>query len=200
MTPSLARGRSSRHDPYRALLFATGRNARQRFWLDCAGFRRGRFATDCHRLQPRGSIKAPRFSCLCWLRRPQLDIQRGLERSLRRRWRQRNARWHPCPLFWQPLRPPGQRSRLPDGADRLGGNGQEAGAWASRAASAMRSPTASAAAPRARKLHKRLHTYRTLLTLQVGLNGKPPTCGAFAEPSDGLEPSTPSLPWRCSTD
>jgi pimeloyl-ACP methyl ester carboxylesterase len=23
---------------------------------------------------------------------------------------------------------------------------------------------------------------------------------AFAEPSDGLEPSTPSLPWRCSTD
>ena len=25
---------------------------------------------------------------------------------------------------------------------------------------------------------------------------KAPTCGAFAEPSDGLEPSTPSLPWR----
>src|SRR4051795_5670181 len=23
-------------------------------------------------------------------------------------------------------------------------------------------------------------------------------CGAFAKPSDGLEPSTPSLPWRCS--
>ena len=22
----------------------------------------------------------------------------------------------------------------------------------------------------------------------------------FAKPSDGLEPSTPSLPWRCSTD
>ena len=32
-----------------------------------------------------------------------------------------------------------------------------------------------------------------------GLNEKAPTCGAFAEPSDGLEPSTPSLPWRCST-
>jgi hypothetical protein len=27
-----------------------------------------------------------------------------------------------------------------------------------------------------------------------------PTCGALAEPSDGLEPSTPSLPWRCSTN
>jgi len=27
-----------------------------------------------------------------------------------------------------------------------------------------------------------------------GLNEKAPTCGAFAEPSDGLEPSTPSLP------
>jgi hypothetical protein len=38
---------------------------------------------------------------------------------------------------------------------------------------------------------------------QAGLNGKKPTCGAFAEPSDGLEPSTPPydggfalrLPW-----
>jgi hypothetical protein len=33
---------------------------------------------------------------------------------------------------------------------------------------------------------------------QVGLNEKAPTCGGgsspFAEPSDGLEPSTPSLP------
>ncbi len=35
---------------------------------------------------------------------------------------------------------------------------------------------------------------------QVGLNAKAPTCWAFAEPSDGLEPSTPSLPWRCSTN
>ena len=30
------------------------------------------------------------------------------------------------------------------------------------------------------------------------LNEKAPTCGAFVEPSDGLEPSTPSLPWRFS--
>jgi hypothetical protein len=36
-------------------------------------------------------------------------------------------------------------------------------------------------------------------TKQVSLNVKPPTCGAFAEPSDGLEPSTPSLPWRRSS-
>ena len=28
------------------------------------------------------------------------------------------------------------------------------------------------------------------------LNGKAPTCGAFAEPSSGLEPETPSLPSR----
>jgi len=35
----------------------------------------------------------------------------------------------------------------------------------------------------------------------AGSAGRPeykkiPFCGAFAEPSDGLEPSTPSLPWR----
>jgi hypothetical protein len=30
---------------------------------------------------------------------------------------------------------------------------------------------------------------------QVLLNGKAPTRGAFAEPSDRLEPSTPSLPF-----
>jgi hypothetical protein len=35
-------------------------------------------------------------------------------------------------------------------------------------------------------------------TEQVSLDGKAPTCGAFAEPSDGLEPSTPSLPWSTS--
>ena len=49
---------------------------------------------------------------------------------------------------------------------------------------------------RASKLHKRLHTHRTLGKEQVDLNEKAPTCGAFAEPSDGLEPSTPSLPWK----
>src|SRR5207248_6043076 len=56
----------------------------------------------------------------------------------------------------------------------------------------LRSPS------RTRKLHKRLHTHRTFNNEQVGLNEKAPTCGAFAEPSDGLEPSTPSIPWRCS--
>jgi len=48
------------------------------------------------------------------------------------------------------------------------------------------------------KLHKRLHTHRMFDEEQVGLNEKAPTCGAFAEPSDGLEPSTPSLPFRCA--
>jgi hypothetical protein len=45
-----------------------------------------------------------------------------------------------------------------------------------------------------RKLHKRLRTHRTFDDEQAVLNTKAPTCDAFAEPSDGLEPSTPSLP------
>src|SRR5258708_13041341 len=45
-----------------------------------------------------------------------------------------------------------------------------------------------------RKLHKRLHTHCTIDDEQVDLNAKAPTCGAFAEPSNGLEPLTPSLP------
>ena len=49
-----------------------------------------------------------------------------------------------------------------------------------------------------RKLHKRLHTHRTFDKEQVDLNEKAPTCGAFTEPSDGLEPSTPSLPCAAS--
>jgi hypothetical protein len=28
----------------------------------------------------------------------------------------------------------------------------------------------------------------------------PATAGLLSKPSDGLEPSTPSLPWRCSTN
>ena len=44
--------------------------------------------------------------------------------------------------------------------------------------------------------HKGLHTHRTLEIVQVLAKQKAPICGAFAEPSDGLEPSTPSLPWR----
>jgi hypothetical protein len=43
-----------------------------------------------------------------------------------------------------------------------------------------------------RQLHKRLHTHRTVDDEQVVLNEKAPTCGASPEPSDGLEPSTPS--------
>ena len=33
-----------------------------------------------------------------------------------------------------------------------------------------------------------------------GEHRKGAVSSAFAKPSDGLEPSTPSLPWRCSTD
>jgi hypothetical protein len=32
--------------------------------------------------------------------------------------------------------------------------------------------------------------------VQVDPKDKAPGYGAFAEPSDGLEPSTPSLPWK----
>jgi hypothetical protein len=38
VTPSLARGRSNRHDPYHALDAATGRNRRQQFSPDYASF------------------------------------------------------------------------------------------------------------------------------------------------------------------
>jgi len=55
-----------------------------------------------------------------------------------------------------------------------------------------------AQATSSRRLHKGLHTYRTLVIIQVGPKEKAPFSGAFAEPSDGLEPSTPSLPWNVS--
>jgi hypothetical protein len=35
-----------------------------------------------------------------------------------------------------------------------------------------------------------------LLKVQADPKEKVLLCGTFAEPSDGLEPSTPSLPWR----
>jgi hypothetical protein len=38
-----------------------------------------------------------------------------------------------------------------------------------------------------------LHTHRTLWIVQVHPKEEAPSCGAFAEPSDGLEPSTPLL-------
>jgi hypothetical protein len=44
--------------------------------------------------------------------------------------------------------------------------------------------------------HKRLHTHRTLWMLQTEAKEEVRICGTFAKPSDGLEPSTPSLPWR----
>jgi hypothetical protein len=44
------------------------------------------------------------------------------------------------------------------------------------------------------RLHKGLHTHRTMAIVQVQAKQKAQICGAFAEPSDGLEPSTPSLP------
>jgi hypothetical protein len=39
--------------------------------------------------------------------------------------------------------------------------------------------------------HKGLHTRRTVGILQVDPKEKAPICGAFAEPSNGLEPLTP---------
>src|SRR6266480_3540532 len=47
--------------PYHGTSQATGRNLRQRFWLVLGPPGLRRFAVDCHRLQPRGSIKAPSF-------------------------------------------------------------------------------------------------------------------------------------------
>src|SRR5206468_10591147 len=48
------------------------------------------------------------------------------------------------------------------------------------------------------KAPQRLHTRRTVAFVQVKAEQKAPLCGAFAEPSDGLEPSTPSLPCAAS--
>jgi hypothetical protein len=48
---------------YHALLSATSRKARQRFSPVLAAPARIRFAAGCHRLQPRGSIRAPSFVC-----------------------------------------------------------------------------------------------------------------------------------------
>src|SRR5581483_8903229 len=45
-----------------------------------------------------------------------------------------------------------------------------------------------------RKLHKRLHPRPQEPSRRLNTYGKAPTCGAFAEPSDGLEPSTTSFP------
>jgi hypothetical protein len=44
------------------------------------------------------------------------------------------------------------------------------------------------------ELHKELHSRIKLNDVQVRSKAKVPVCGDFAEPSDGLEPSTPSLP------
>jgi len=38
-------------------------------------------------------------------------------------------------------------------------------------------------------LHKRLYTHRTLDLKQLDLKTKAPICGAFVEPSHGLEPA-----------
>jgi hypothetical protein len=51
--------------PYHALDSATGGNAPQRFRLNSAAFGGTAFATGCHRLQPRGSIKAPSLVVSC---------------------------------------------------------------------------------------------------------------------------------------
>ena len=60
-----------RPPPYHALRAATGCSPRQRFSLVSAPLAAASFATGCHRLQPRGSMKAP--SCVvgygyiaCW--------------------------------------------------------------------------------------------------------------------------------------
>src|ERR671934_1082897 len=53
-----ASGLETETPPYHALRSATGRNRRQRFGRDFAVFAAARFATACHGLQPRGSIKA----------------------------------------------------------------------------------------------------------------------------------------------
>jgi hypothetical protein len=49
-----------RPPPYHADPVATGRNRRQRFWLESAVLGASAFATGCHWLRPLCSISAPR--------------------------------------------------------------------------------------------------------------------------------------------
>jgi hypothetical protein len=63
--------------PYHGTPQATGCDPRQRFCLDFPGFWDGRFATGCHRLQPRGSIKG---SILCRLFRERRSVETLRER------------------------------------------------------------------------------------------------------------------------
>jgi hypothetical protein len=57
-----------RHRPYHGTSQATGGSQRQQVSLVSATSALTRFAADCHRLHPRGSIKAPSFRCRLWLR------------------------------------------------------------------------------------------------------------------------------------
>jgi hypothetical protein len=71
---------------------ATGRNPRQRFSPVWAVLEAVPFAGDCHGLRPLGSIKAPRLVAYVGYDAA-TGHQRRLERSLRQRWRRKNARW-----------------------------------------------------------------------------------------------------------
>jgi hypothetical protein len=62
----------------------------------------------------------------------------------------------------------------------------------------VRFPTLPRSASEPESSIKALHARRKFTFVQLKLNGKAAICGAFAEPSSGLEPETPSLPWNVS--
>ena len=84
-----------RPPPYHALLSATSRNRRQRFWLVCTGFAPRSFATGCHGLQPRGSITAPSSVC-CPGYITSVRLAEGTSGSRRRGSRRRLVSARPC--------------------------------------------------------------------------------------------------------
>jgi hypothetical protein len=102
-----------------------------------------------------------------------------------------------CRIYGQTHQPPRRRTGDPRRSEqRRGGRGMQQG-WCSHA------NQAAAGDALARRWASRTCPEQSI-SWNTFLSGSPPTnhsfCRGVAEPSDGLEPSTPSLPWKCSTN
>src|SRR5438477_12334862 len=86
-----------RPPPYHGTSQATGGNRRQRIRLVFAVSAAGRFAADCHGLQPRGSIRAP--SSATGVRTFYLRPARPSRRRSCRIFATRRLVWSPPPLI-----------------------------------------------------------------------------------------------------
>jgi hypothetical protein len=87
------------------------------------------------------------------------------------------------------------RDRSEGGAPRRANSPSSRAARRTDARSGKTRKRGIASASSSRRLHRGLHTYGRRNPAS-SLEKKSWLCRTFAEPSDGLEPSTPSLPWR----